>query len=217
MSLSPLFALEISPPHDDPFKTKAIITYVYSPFTMPVAVKVTLSQLPAGSNFPPEAILKGEDGSLDLLDDILDGDPYPVELTECVVALVTRQFFVNETAAIDTSTTDLDAICTAAVHIIYAYSDLHVLNNDVRLRNLILKPNNSEVVMIDLGHCCLRMEHENDRARKGAQNSEDEEGAVGIVGQRKYGWNYVPSGRFDIFVDTKGMKQIPSSIFRPRL
>ncbi|KAG8694703.1 hypothetical protein FRC11_002024, partial [Ceratobasidium sp. 423] len=70
--------------------------------------------------------------------------------------------------------TNLDSVCSTAVDIFNKYNDLNVLNSDVRLENFIVKPNGSEIVMIDFGHCRLRRE--------------DEEGCIGCVARNKFGW-----------------------------
>ncbi|EUC60541.1 hypothetical protein RSOL_350990, partial [Rhizoctonia solani AG-3 Rhs1AP] len=100
---------------------------------------------------------------------------------------------------IDPTRIGLDSVCSTAVDIVNAYSDLHILNRDVRLENWIVKPNGSEVVMIDFGHCRLRREDEDDQAWKRAKGSEDEEGCVGCVARNKFGWNYVRSLRFAVW------------------
>ncbi|CAE6404614.1 unnamed protein product [Rhizoctonia solani] len=105
---------------------------------------------------------------------------------------------------IDPTTIDLDTVCSTGVNIVNLYSDLNVLNNDVRLVNFIVKPSGSEIVMIDLANCRLRRDDEDDEAWKAAKWDEDEEGCVGVVTRNKFGWNYVRSGRYQILPDAEG-------------
>ncbi|EUC61259.1 hypothetical protein RSOL_389720 [Rhizoctonia solani AG-3 Rhs1AP] len=97
---------------------------------------------------------------------------------------------------IDPSTIDLNAVILTAMDIVNAYSDLNILNSDVRLANFIVKPSGSEVVMIDFGDCRLRGEDEDDQAWKEAKCEEGEEVSIGFAARRWFGWNYVASGRY---------------------
>ncbi|KDN46578.1 hypothetical protein RSAG8_04231, partial [Rhizoctonia solani AG-8 WAC10335] len=101
---------------------------------------------------------------------------------------------------IDPTSIDLHAVCSTAVDIVNLYSDLNVLNRDVRFENFIVKPSGSEIVMIDFGHCRLRRDDEDDQAWKEAKWDEDEEGCVGCVARNKFGWNYVESGRYVVYL-----------------
>ncbi|CAE7174024.1 unnamed protein product [Rhizoctonia solani] len=94
---------------------------------------------------------------------------------------------------IDPANTDLDAVCSTAMDIVYTCGDRNILNQDVRLGNFIVKPNGSEVVMIDFGDCRLRREDEDDQAWGEARWDEDEPGAVGCVAHTKFGWSYSQS------------------------
>ncbi|KDN46577.1 hypothetical protein RSAG8_04230, partial [Rhizoctonia solani AG-8 WAC10335] len=101
---------------------------------------------------------------------------------------------------IDPTSINLHAVCSTAVDIVNLYSDLNVLNRDVRFENFIVKPSGSEIVMIDFGQCRLRREDEDDQAWKEAKWEVDEEGAVGCVARRKFKWNYVGSGRYIVYL-----------------
>ncbi|CUA67198.1 hypothetical protein RSOLAG22IIIB_07259 [Rhizoctonia solani] len=107
---------------------------------------------------------------------------------------------------IDPTRIDLHAVCSTAVDIVNCYSDLNVLNRDMRLENFIVKPSGSGVMMIDFGHCRIRREDENDQAWGEAKCIEDEEGAIGYVVQNKFGWNYVKSGRYTVYAETAYIK-----------
>ncbi|KAL5639653.1 hypothetical protein ACGC1H_006307 [Rhizoctonia solani] len=97
---------------------------------------------------------------------------------------------------IDPNTIDLNSVLLTAMGIVNAYSDLNILNSDVRLTNFIVRPNGSEVVMIDFGDCRLRGEDEDDQAWKEAKWEEGEESAIGLAAARWFGWNYVASARY---------------------
>ncbi|CUA77995.1 Pc15g00190 [Rhizoctonia solani] len=71
---------------------------------------------------------------------------------------------------VDLTSIELNAVCSTAVDIVNLCSDLNVLNSDVRLENFIVKPNGSEIVMIDFGHCRLRREDEVDQSWKEAKD-----------------------------------------------
>ncbi|CAE6504587.1 unnamed protein product [Rhizoctonia solani] len=105
---------------------------------------------------------------------------------------------------IDPTSINLDVVCSSAVDIVDRYSDLNVLNRDVRLENFIVKPNGTEVVMIDFGHCRLRRENEEDQEWGEIKFCQDEEGAVGCVARNKFGWSYVESRRYDMYGDSTG-------------
>lgn len=75
------------------------------------------------------------------------------------------------------------------------YGDLEVLNHDVRLENFIVRPDES-VVMIDFAQARVRRQNESDRAWNRAKASRDEEGAVGWVTRKRFGWAYTPTGRY---------------------
>ncbi|EUC61265.1 hypothetical protein RSOL_389780, partial [Rhizoctonia solani AG-3 Rhs1AP] len=105
---------------------------------------------------------------------------------------------------VDPSSIDLDAVCSGAVNIVDQYSDLNVLNRDVRLQIFIVRPSGSEVVMIDFGYCRLRREGEDDQVWGQTKRTEDEEGAVGYVVRNRFGWSYVPSDRYKVYADPTG-------------
>ncbi|CAE6406130.1 unnamed protein product [Rhizoctonia solani] len=107
---------------------------------------------------------------------------------------------------VNPSSIDVNAVCSTAVNIVDRYSDLNVLNRDVRLENFIVKPNGSEVVMIDFGHCRLRREGEDDQLWGETKSCQDEEGEVGYVAGNRFGWNYVASERYDVYADTTGKR-----------
>ncbi|KAG8700654.1 hypothetical protein FRC11_012759 [Ceratobasidium sp. 423] len=178
-------------------------------------------------------VAQTEDYIWELIDTVPLTDPDPLELNEHLAALVTQKFFENEVTTYETlsslqgiyiptfygatkiiddgSIPYLDANVpgiliglipgSTSVRMVDIYSDLNALN---RLENFIVKPNGSEIVMIDFGHCRLRKAEEDDQAWKEAKWSE--EGAVGYIAERKYGWNYVPSDGFAVKVDTTGME-----------
>ncbi|CAE7123943.1 unnamed protein product, partial [Rhizoctonia solani] len=98
---------------------------------------------------------------------------------------------------IDPTNTDLDTVCSAALDLVYTCSDRNILNRGVRLENFIVKPNGSEVVMIDFGHCRLRREDEDDQAWGEARWEEDEAGAVGWVARDRFGWSYAGGRKID--------------------
>ncbi|EUC64384.1 hypothetical protein RSOL_440540 [Rhizoctonia solani AG-3 Rhs1AP] len=161
---------------------------------------------------------------------ITDGDSHPNELGEHLAAILVKSFFENERTAysvlsslqgkhipmfygttrfLNGSSPGLDTTVPGILVEfvpVNLYSDLNVLNSDVRLENLIVKPNGSEVVMIDFGHSRLRREDEGDQAWKRVKSDEDEEGCVGCVAHRRFGWNYVRSERYDIIEDDTGRK-----------
>ncbi|KAG8730862.1 hypothetical protein FRC11_005625 [Ceratobasidium sp. 423] len=134
-------------------------------------------------------------------------DTSSLEIDTTVPGILIEYIPGTNLSRIDPSAVDLDAICTAAVHIVNTYSNFNVLNRDVRFENFIVKPSGSEIVMIDFGHCRLRKVDEDDQAWKEAKWSEDEEGAVGDVANRKFGWTYVPSERFTVYVDDTDMEE----------
>ncbi|CAE6479671.1 unnamed protein product [Rhizoctonia solani] len=107
---------------------------------------------------------------------------------------------------VDPSSIDLDAVCSGAVNIVDQYSDLNVLNRDVRLQIFIVRPSGLEVVMIDFGHCRLRSEDEDDQVWGETKVYQDEEGAVGYVVRNRFGWSYVPSERYVVYADPTGRK-----------
>ncbi|KAG8700655.1 hypothetical protein FRC11_012760, partial [Ceratobasidium sp. 423] len=125
------------------------------------------------------------------------------ELNTTVPGILIEYIPCTNLSKIDPSAANLDGVCTAAVHIVGTYSDLNVLNRDVRLENFIIKPNGSEIVVIDFGYCCSRKEEKGNQARKEAKWSEDKEGAVGYIAKRKYRWNFVPiaSRRYILYVN----------------
>lgn len=81
------------------------------------------------------------------------------------------------------------------------YTDLDVLNQDVRFENFIVKPDGSGVVMIDLAQSRLRGEDENFATWKKAKWGVDEEGAIGMVAHGKWGWNFQHSLKWVVPAD----------------
>ncbi|CUA68973.1 Pc15g00190 [Rhizoctonia solani] len=133
---------------------------------------------------------------------LLDGSPPGIDTT--VLSLLIEYIPGTSLYEIDPTIIDLDTVCSTGVDIVNIYSNLNVLNNDVRLVNFIVKPSGSEIVMIDLANCRMRREDEDDETWKAAKWDEDEEGCVGMVARNKFGWNYVRSGRYQILPDTEG-------------
>ncbi|KAF5345015.1 hypothetical protein D9758_010430 [Tetrapyrgos nigripes] len=93
-------------------------------------------------------------------------------------------------------------LCQKCLDIVQAFGDNGILNQDVRLENFIV-PDPSIytvqerlVVMIDFAQTRLRREDEDDQQWKRAKWSADEEGAVGYVLKKKFGWDYKPTFRY---------------------
>lgn len=90
-------------------------------------------------------------------------------------------------------------LCQACVDIVLTVGDHDVLNQDVRLQNFIV-PSSSEsgrtVVMIDFAQARLRENDEDDDQWKQVKWTIDEEGAVGYVLRKKFGWDYQPTFRY---------------------
>ena len=142
-------------------------------------------------------------------------DPIPGLLLEYVPSLSLRQF-IRHNPPYPTST--IQTVCDDALKTINAVNDLEVLNEDVRLDNLLVRKSAfeeesskglSHCVLIDLSHCRPRKSEENDDEWRQAKQSQDEEGAIGYVVQREVKeaysaisgstedvWVYKPSGRY---------------------
>ncbi|CAE6542710.1 unnamed protein product [Rhizoctonia solani] len=105
----------------------------------------------------------------------------------------------TDLSLVDPTTIDVDTVCSTAVDIVNLYSNLNVLNSDVRLENFIVKPNGSEIVMIDFGHCRLRREDEDDQSWGKAKANANEEGCVGWDMHDIFNWNYVESERYYMY------------------
>ncbi|KAG9096122.1 hypothetical protein FRC07_010980 [Ceratobasidium sp. 392] len=93
----------------------------------------------------------------------LDGLPIP-DLDPPVPGILLEVIPGTPLDAVDPTSVDIDALIRNAMRIVDSYSEIGVLNEDVRLGNFIVKPNES-VVMIDFAHSWLR-EDENDQERR---------------------------------------------------
>ncbi|KAH7337697.1 hypothetical protein B0J17DRAFT_629241 [Rhizoctonia solani] len=88
---------------------------------------------------------------------------------DTIVPGILVQFILGTNLSrIDPTKIELDTVCSTVVNIINAYSDVNVLNQDVRLENFIVKPNGSGIVMVGFGHCQLHREGGDGQA-EGAQ------------------------------------------------
>ncbi|QRV83554.1 hypothetical protein RhiJN_11570 [Ceratobasidium sp. AG-Ba] len=96
---------------------------------------------------------------------------------------------------INPTRTNVDAVIRSAIRIIDRYSELGVLNEDVRLGNFILKPNDS-VVMIDFAQSRLREDHETEEEWRNDKHMADEEGGISFQAKKKYNWQYVCTLKF---------------------
>ncbi|KAF8595251.1 hypothetical protein BDV93DRAFT_575592 [Ceratobasidium sp. AG-I] len=91
---------------------------------------------------------------------------------------------------------DLDTLIPRAIRMVQVCGDLGVLNQDVRLENFIVKEDGSGVTMIDFAQSRLRGADESDEEWSEAKWNQDEEGAIGYVAQKKFGWKYVPNREY---------------------
>ncbi|KAF2432674.1 hypothetical protein EJ08DRAFT_677542 [Tothia fuscella] len=80
-------------------------------------------------------------------------------------------------------------ICDEAIRIINGICDHYIRNKDVNTRSFIIRGNPSatefSVRMIDFGHCVLKGADEGEQDWRKRKAREDEEGAIGVVMQRK--------------------------------
>jgi len=106
----------------------------------------------------------------------------------------------KQLSSIDPSLVDKDRILSSCWQILDSYSDIGVLNWDVRLGNFIVKPDGS-VVMIDLAQTRVRGEAESDEDWRRAKRLEDEEGAVGCIAWSRFGWEYTPTHKYGFISD----------------
>ncbi|QRV97667.1 hypothetical protein RhiJN_25686 [Ceratobasidium sp. AG-Ba] len=96
---------------------------------------------------------------------------------------------------INPTRTNVDAVIRSAIRIIDRYSELGVLNKDVRLGNFILKPNDS-VVMIDFAQSRPREDDEIEEEWRSDKHMADEEGGISFQAKKKYNWQYVRTLKF---------------------
>ncbi|KAG8738883.1 hypothetical protein FRC10_006400 [Ceratobasidium sp. 414] len=86
---------------------------------------------------------------------------------------------------VDPAAVDLEALIRNAVRIVETYSELGVINKDVRLGNFIVKPD-GWVVMIDFAQSELRDEYECEKAWWIGKNIADEENRIYSGAERRY-------------------------------
>ncbi|KAF8607205.1 hypothetical protein BDV93DRAFT_520091 [Ceratobasidium sp. AG-I] len=98
-------------------------------------------------------------------------------------------------SSIDASLVDGQSILKSCLHIVDVCGDMGVLNRDVRLENFIVKPDES-VVMIDFAQARVRCPDESDNTWRLAKGHRDEEGAVGYITKRDFGWEYTPTYKY---------------------
>ena len=94
-------------------------------------------------------------------------------------------------------------VCDDAISLIHHLSDALVLNEDVRLDNVLVRTSNRRCILIDLTHCRSRRDDESEADWVAVKWSQDEEGAIGHVATRVIKealgskvWVYKPSLRF---------------------
>ncbi|KAF1962645.1 hypothetical protein CC80DRAFT_521704 [Byssothecium circinans] len=84
---------------------------------------------------------------------------------------------------------DWQYICEDSIHIVNLIGDRGIRNGDVKTRNFLVRKNADtrkfKVFMIDFGLCTFRKQNEDDREWRELKALEDEEGAVGLVMERK--------------------------------
>lgn len=141
-------------------------------------------------------------------------DPVPGLLLEYIPSLSLRQFIQYDPPW---SPSLVRRVCNDAVKLVDEVSDHEVLNEDVRVDNVLVRlsalsnvedmsPACVACVLIDLSHCRKRRSDEGEEEWMRAKWSQDEEGAVGYVAQREVRdrypaeqgevWNYKPSLRY---------------------
>ncbi|KAG9085595.1 hypothetical protein FRC06_003538, partial [Ceratobasidium sp. 370] len=86
---------------------------------------------------------------------------------------------------VDPTVVDLEALIQNAARIVDAYSELGVINKDVRLGNFIVKPD-GRVIMIDFAQSELRDEYECEKAWQIGKNIADEENRIYSGAERRY-------------------------------
>ena len=104
---------------------------------------------------------------------------------------------------------DWREVCEEAVRVIRLLDDFSILNIDVSPSNIMVCQSASEkekkyrVVMLDFGRCSERLPGESDTEWGRAKWNENEEGAIGLVMQRRlkrdfaYDWPFHHSERFE--------------------
>jgi hypothetical protein len=102
---------------------------------------------------------------------------------------------------VDPTQVDINHLVNECLRIIASYDDLDIVNQDVRFENFILAPDGTSVTMIDFAQCRLRGENEDSEAWKKAKWYADEEGAVGVIAARKWGYKYNPTLRWVFLED----------------
>ncbi|KAF2234187.1 hypothetical protein EV356DRAFT_515618 [Viridothelium virens] len=84
---------------------------------------------------------------------------------------------------------DWQKICEDAIQIINRIGDRHIRNKDVKTRSFIVRKDPQletfSVFMIDFGECVLRNQDESEYEWRKWKAMQDEEGAIGMVMQRK--------------------------------
>lgn len=106
-----------------------------------------------------------------------------------------------------------------AVHIVHLYSQLHVLNKDVRCSNFVVNetvPDGHEhrVVMLDFALCEFKSPNQSEHDWGRAKWTQDEEGAIGAVMKTKlaeYGFelNYTPSHAWIAYAEREHEGEAP--------
>ncbi|KAG9079392.1 hypothetical protein FS749_008558 [Ceratobasidium sp. UAMH 11750] len=86
---------------------------------------------------------------------------------------------------VDPTAVNLEVLIQNAVRIVDAYSQLGVINKDVRLGNFIVKPD-GQVVMIDFAQSELRDEYECENAWRIGKNNADEENRIYAGAETRY-------------------------------
>ncbi|MCJ1246793.1 hypothetical protein MMC30_004002 [Trapelia coarctata] len=122
------------------------------------------------------------------------------------------------------------SVCEQAVRVINRISDYGILNRDICLKNVIVRPKRSsvdtggegevhyDVVAIDFALCDFRKDFGSEEEWREKKRSQDEEGAIGYVLERKLTlfkkgkkkkwkgplpWQYKPSMRYDKLVEAQ--------------
>jgi hypothetical protein len=100
----------------------------------------------------------------------------------------------------------VNTIGDSAIATVNAFGDAGILNRDVKMWNIIV-PNNREIalrrpaVVIDFAQCNFRGEEDREDDWMLKKCAQDEEGAVGTVMQKKFGYPYVRSYKYDTLTE----------------